>query len=483
MKLWQKIFLSSLALIILAVNIISVTLMKNNHQLLLVRERSHAINEYEYFAASFTNAIVYEKLKQGTVVLNDSDIREIAESLLYADKENPMPVMILNSSFELVAKGDFNETLQDQNFSDYLKSIDISSSTYNIRVFHIGDKHLMVVCSSLKADIRDFIIVTASDVSEIFAVKEQQADYVRKVGLISAGIVSLILLITVILLLRPLNRLNSYTKAIAKGNYKVRIRRKGSQEFRELAENMNIMADAVQSHAQKLEKIAEDRQTFIANLAHEMKTPLTSVLGFADLLRIKKNVSDEERVEYANVIVEETSRLRSLSGKLMELVALGGTDIEKKPVSLPQMIKETETALYPLLNKNKVALESRSEDITLYADEELFKSLLYNIIENAVKASPIDSSIILDAAVKDGNIIISVADQGIGMSKEDAAKVFEPFYMVDKSRSRKAGGAGLGLALCVKIAKLHNAVLTLDSEPNVGTTVYITISGGEICEV
>lgn len=482
MKLWQKIFLSSLALIILALNVISVTLMKNNHQLLLVRERSHAINEYEYFAASFANAIVYEKLKQGTVVLNDSDIHEIAESLLFADTDNPIPAMILNSSFDLIAKSGMDEPLQDQEVSDFLKSIDITRDTYNVRVFHVGSKHMMVVCSALKADNRDFILFTASDVSEIFAVKEQQADYVRKVGLISAGIVSLILLITVILLLRPLNRLNSYTKAIADGNYKVRIRRKGSQEFRELAENMNIMADAVQSHAQKLEKIAEDRQAFIANLAHEMKTPLTSVLGFADLLRIKKSVSDEERIEYANVIVEETSRLRSLSGKLMELVALGGTDIEKKPVSLPQMIKETETALYPLLNKNQVSIRSNSEDITLSADEELFKSLLYNIIENAVKASPRDSSILLNAARQGENVVISVADHGIGMSKEDAAKVFEPFYMVDKSRSRKAGGAGLGLALCVKIAQLHNAVLTIDSELNVGTTVYITISGGEICE-
>ncbi len=482
MKLWQKIFLSSLALIIMAVNIISFTLMKNNHQLLLVRERSHAINEYEYFSASFANAIVYERLKQGKVVLSDNEIHDIAENVLFSDSGTRFPAVILSNSTALIAGSGFDDILSDPSFSAYLKSADITRNKYTVRVFHIKDKHEMTVCSTLEADNRSFIIVTATDVSEIFAVKEQQAEYVRRVSLISAAIVSMILLVTVILLLRPLNRLNSYTKAIAGGNYKVRIRRKGSQEFRELAENMNIMADAVQSHADKLEKVAEDRQAFIANLAHEMKTPLTSVLGFADLLRIKKNVSDEERVEYAGVIVEETSRLRSLSGKLMELVALGGTEIEKKPVSLPQMIKETETALYPLMKKNEVTLDSSSEDITLSADEELFKSLLYNIIENAVKASPKDSVIVLNAARKDGGVVISVADHGIGMSKEDAAKVFEPFYMVDKSRSRKAGGAGLGLALCVKIAKLHNAVLTLDSTPNVGTTVYITISGGEICE-
>ena len=210
-----------------------------------------------------------------------------------------------------------------------------------------------------------------------------------------------------------------------------------------------------------------------------MKTPLTSILGFADLLRIKRNVSDKERFEYANVIVEETKRLRSLSGKLMELIALGGTETDKKPVSLPSMIKETEAALTPILQKNSLSLACVSEDITIYADEELFKSLLYNIIENAIKASSIGQQITLRAAMTSGSAVIAISDQGIGMSQEDAKKVFEPFYMVDKSRSRKAGGAGLGLALCVKIAELHNAVLTIDSHLGQGTTVYIIVSGEE----
>ena len=221
---------------------------------------------------------------------------------------------------------------------------------------------------------------------------------------------------------------------------------------------------------------------FIANLAHEMKTPLTSILGFADILRIKKNVPDDERREYAGVIVDETKRLRSLSGKLMELVALGGTEIEKKPVSLSDMIHETAAALAPLLSKNSVELECSAENVVIMADAELFKSLLYNIIENAVKASPKDSRIVLNEAVSEGNAVITVTDSGIGMTDDEVKKVFEPFYMADKSRSRKAGGAGLGLALCARIADLHNTTLEIDSSPGEGTTVYITIDGGEIRE-
>ena len=237
---------------------------------------------------------------------------------------------------------------------------------------------------------------------------------------------------------------------------------------------MNIMADSIQRNAARLEKIAEDRQTFIANLAHEMKTPLTSILGFGDLLRIKKNVTDDERMEYAGVIVEETKRLRSLSGKLMELVALGGTETEMKPVALREIFRDLETAFSPQLSKNGLTLYTSCEEITVNADEELLKSLLSNLIENAVKASSEGKRIALNARHSDeGRCLISVTDEGIGMSQEAIEKVFQPFYMVDKSRSRKAGGAGLGLALCEKIASVHGAELSVTSEIGKGTTVSL----------
>lgn len=476
MKLWQRIFLSSLCLIIVAVNIISVTLLNNSHKLLLQREQTHAVSEYEFFAAAFANSVVYQRVSTEKIALSNEEVNDIANDLI--EKSGGQTSCIFNSDRRPIAEN-CPELLKNQDFLNYMTELDLSSDSYFTQIFECDGKSYMTVCSELEVDENNYIVMIAPDVSEIFEMRRKQTDFVRKVGIISAGIISLILLITVIILLRPLTRLNNYTKAIANGNYKMRIRRRGSKEFRELAYNMNIMADSIQQNAMRLEKIAEDRQTFIANLAHEMKTPLTSILGFADILKIKKNVSDEERIEYAGVIVEETRRLRSLSGKLMELIALGGTETEKKPVSIPSMIAETETALMPILQKNSVSLRCSCENITISADEELFKSLLYNIIENAVKASEMGQEILIESGMSDGNVVIAITDHGIGMKPEDAEKVFEPFYMVDKSRSRKAGGAGLGLALCVKIAELHNGVLTLKSEPGKGTTVYIIISGEE----
>lgn len=478
MKLWQKIFLSSLFLIIAAVNIISVTLLNNSHRLLLEREQTHAIYEHEFYEASFSNAVVYAKLANEKIALTPNDIRHIATDVVEGSGRM-RDSAVFDSSGTVIAVNGMQELLSKLTQSGFIENIDQSKDNYYVSVYNTSNGYKMAVGSAITTEGMSYSVVTAMDISEIYAMKKKQTDFVRKVSVISAGAISFVLLITVLLMLSPLSRLNVYTKTIADGNYRIRIREHGSQEFRELAKNMNVMADSIQTNATRLEKIAEDRQTFIANLSHEMKTPLTSILGFADILRIKKHVDDNERIEYAGVIVEETKRLRSLSGKLMGIVAMNGTEIEKRPVSLQSMISEAKTALVPLLAKNDVRLECMSQDITISADEELFKSLLYNIIENAVKASPKGETVELNAAMYEGDAVIAITDHGIGMTPEVVKKAFEPFFMADKSRSRKAGGAGLGLALCQKIANLHSAKVEIDSHPNEGTTVFITIPGEE----
>ena len=478
MKLWQKIFLSSLFLIIAAVNIISVTLLNNSHRLLLEREQTHAIYEHEFYEASFSNTVVYAKLANEKIALTPNDIRHIATDVVEGSGRM-RDSAVFDSSGTVIAVNGMQELLSKLTQSGFIENIDQSKDNYYVSVYNTSNGYKMAVGSAITTEGMSYSVVTAMDISEIYAMKKKQTDFVRKVSVISAGAISFVLLITVLLMLSPLSRLNVYTKTIADGNYRIRIREHGSQEFRELAKNMNVMADSIQTNATRLEKIAEDRQTCIANLSHEMKTPLTSILGFADILRIKKHVDDNERIEYAGVIVEETKRLRSLSGKLMGIVAMNGTEIEKRPVSLQSMISETKTALVPLLAKNDVRLECMSQDITISADEELFKSLLYNIIENAVKASPKGETVELNAAMYEGDAVIAITDHGIGMTPEVVKKAFEPFFMADKSRSRKAGGAGLGLALCQKIANLHSAKVEIDSHPNEGTTVFITIPGEE----
>lgn len=244
-------------------------------------------------------------------------------------------------------------------------------------------------------------------------------------------------------------------------------------ELDRIAKSLNQAADARVEDMNKLQVIADGRKQFTDNLAHEMKTPLTSILGFADILRIRRSVDDKSRMEYAAIIFEEAKRLRGLSGKLLELATAGNTKLDFKTVDVPDFFDEIRLSILPLLSPRKITLAVYSDNVQINVDPELFKSLLYNLIENAVKASPDGSEIRLICKANADTIKISVADSGCGMTKDQIRKAAEPFYMVDKSRSRKAGGVGLGLALCREIAEKHRARMLIQSAPGKGTTVTL----------
>ncbi|MBQ3100073.1 MAG: HAMP domain-containing histidine kinase [Clostridia bacterium] len=247
----------------------------------------------------------------------------------------------------------------------------------------------------------------------------------------------------------------------------------GEKELDKLALSLNARADSEADDMEKLQAIADGRKQFTDNLAHEMKTPLTSILGFSDILRIRRSVDDRTRMEYANIIFEEAKRMRGLSGKLLELATAGNTKLDFESVAIPAFFDEIRLSVLPLLAPRNISLKVRPAQISINADRELFKSLIYNLIENAAKASPDGSEIRLVCEATPETIKISVSDDGCGMSRDQIRRATEPFYMADKSRSRKAGGVGLGLALCAEIAEKHKARMVIQSKQGKGTTVTL----------
>lgn len=208
MKLWQKIFLSSLALIILTVNIVSVILLNNNHRLIIELEQSHAVNEHEYFTSAFINAVTYEKTASGTYVLYVHDINKIAVNLVNSQMSG---IAIYNDNKIVVSKNISNElnSLVRNHFIDY---IDTSGDKYGVNIFDCDGRKIMVIGSTLQVESTTYYIVTSADISEIYVMYQEQSDFVRKVSIIASATVSMILLIMTIILLRPLKILNMYTK-------------------------------------------------------------------------------------------------------------------------------------------------------------------------------------------------------------------------------------------------------------------------------
>ena len=177
-----------------------------------------------------------------------------------------------------------------------------------VQIIEQGGRQNVLAASTILLEGWYYQIVTVSDITQVFQMEKEQIQYVQWLSVACAAMIAGILLLVVWTLLRPLRKINEGTWEIAQGNYQKRLRVRGYNELSELADNMNRMAEAVEQNVHQLEQVAEDRKTFIANLAHEMKTPLTSILGFADILRVKRMVSNEERQDYANVIVQETRR-------------------------------------------------------------------------------------------------------------------------------------------------------------------------------
>ena len=185
-------------------------------------------------------------------------------------------------------------------------------------------------------------------------------------------------------------------------------------------------------------------------------------------------MSDAKRVEYAQVISEEAKRLRSLSGKLLELITLGSTNLTMEPASLQNVAGEVALSLKPVMAQSGLELHAYCPDVLIDMDRELFKSLLYNLLDNGRKASEQGGRLDLAAKSEGGTVTILVRDYGRGIPREELDKITQPFYMVDKSRARKAGGAGLGLALCQEIVKVHGGTMEIQSILGRGTLITLT---------
>ena len=212
----------------------------------------------------------------------------------------------------------------------------------------------------------------------------------------------------------------------------------------------------------------------MGSFAHEMKPPMTSIIGYADLLRTQV-LSQEESREAANYIYAEGRRLESLSIKLLELLVAKNKHLELLEVSIDQQIYALVKHLRPIYAKSNIQIKCRCKPIKCAIDSALIQSVLINLLENSRKAMESGGHILI---LTDGNSThcrIQICDNGRGMPREALQHLTEAFYRVDKSRSRAQGNAGLGLTLCDEIIRLHGGILSFDSKPGRGTCVTITL--------
>ena len=269
--------------------------------------------------------------------------------------------------------------------------------------------------------------------------------------------------------LNPLKALSKSTKRIAEGTYSERANIITQDEIGILASDFNNMANAVENRTKELEESEKRKTLFMANLTHELKTPLTAISGYAQTL-LTAVLSEEDKNEALTYIYEESKRLDRLSKKMTRLLELDkNSELVFEYIKISSLFEVAVRTCKMSADAKNISLVAEGNAEIIYGDFDLLSEVLINLTDNAIKASPNGSLVKL---YTENNTII-VEDYGCGILIDEIEKITQPFYMVDKSRSRKNGGSGLGLALVNLILKHHSMTMTIESEVNKGTKITI----------
>ncbi len=230
------------------------------------------------------------------------------------------------------------------------------------------------------------------------------------------------------------------------------------------------------SNVKRLEKI---RQDFVANVSHELKTPIASIQGYAETLLDGALEDQANAKDFIGVIYHESERLAQLIDDLLSLskIESGKLNMSLKPTKLPPIIQKVITSMDIQAERKSINISmALPEDLPLVmADGTRITQVLFNLIDNALKYSPENSRVLISAVNKNGNLEVAVSDTGIGIPEEDLPRIFERFYRVDKGRSRALGGTGLGLSIVKHIVKAHNGEISIQSTLGKGTTFIFTL--------
>lgn len=385
------------------------------------------------------------------------------------ESEAKTTVVITDFKKNVLAKSEpVNESLDSMIHSN------ISEITHKGLILHDEwkENNYVATVSPIRIDgnIEGFVYMFASTAIIKGVIKELSNQFML------AGIITLFLTVFAIFILshfitRPLVRMKLATQELMKGNLKVSLGYKRSDELGQLANSIVILAG-------DLERLKEERKEFLASISHELRTPITYIKGYANIAS-KENVTDQEREKYLRILKEESEHLTLLIKNLFELAKMDQNQfvIYKENVYICEIIQKVKEKMTPIFKDKQISFELTCDsDLQVAVDSERFHQVLINLIDNAINHSGELSKVRLHVhRSKPGFITISISDDGNGIPKEELPFIFERLYRVDKSRSRSLGGSGLGLSIVKEIIEKHGGQVHAESDLEKGTTISIEL--------
>lgn len=468
MKLWLKIYLFTLLLLICTLNISGILLIQRFHNNVVKQEIDKCLEKQNFVTSelNLTALLMDRSYITSESTLEDCINQFVANYIPSNSKQN----------FYQILKEDGTPLYQDAKFPviecpEELSTLSSNQTNYIIR--SLGNRtYYLYMASNYNVFGQPITLYCAKNISSIYNEKYSYYAFFIKLDLFICCTFAFFMFFISRLITQPIRALTLSTREIASGKFSERIPIHTRDEFGCLSKDFNSMAETIEDKINELEHANAAQKTFINNFTHELKTPLTSIIGYANLLRSSR-YNEKLFVEAADYIYKESKHLEKVSLKMMDLIYARESNLEFVPIDILQLLSDVKAFLKPKLEEKEIELTIQGEPYIFLSDQILMHMLLSNLIENAIKASDVHS--IIEAVLENSplEISLSIIDHGIGIPAEHLAKLCEPFYMVDKSRSRKNHGAGIGLSICKEIANLHHIELIISSELQKGTTVKL----------
>ncbi|SFR63582.1 sensor histidine kinase [Anaeromicropila populeti] len=462
MKFWQKTFLILLLIFMICLNCGILCIAHISYSSQLKNESEKAV-EGQYFVSGSIKKD-FQSLEERELFSEDS-IRSVFNNYSKYYKKSSVYLILIKEKQILYSSTSEELRVKIEN---EIKYKDAGIKIYNQK----GNKGILVM-GSLGSPYEEYSLIY------IHALTEMQREW-RVLGAffgVASFCIGLVLTLALIYTLKnltkPLETLAEAADIIAQGNYQERVKVSGNDEVATLAANFNNMASSIDEKIMSLKESDEQKQLFINNLAHELRTPLTTISGYAELIKLTQ-MNEENRLMALDYIITETKRLEKMSRILLDLIQLRKDEIEMCENSTEELAEKLRLTFSLKFKQKSISFLEKIEIDKIYGNGPLLESLLYNIVENSLRACTKSGKIILIIKkMEDNKTCICVSDNGIGMEEKELDKITEPFYRIDKARSRNSGGIGLGLSLVKQIVECHKGNMFYKSKLGEGTTITI----------
>ncbi len=451
MRLWQRIYITALLLFlpVLNVGLFMGARMIFNYN--MDTAKSQASDEVHLLSRT---------------IVKDIESRTYEEQM-----QDDIVYRVAASYVEYISDKDSNATLEIHFVGE---TGDLHMGQQDMSIYDAGEYPELRVLELLEAPYETYQLYYFKPLDDFYNLWQSLKIVFVIIGLCCSAVLAVVLYFLLYEMTSPLQRLMESVKLMQSGKPWKKVAVEGNDDIADLTRSFNEMGEEIEAQMNQLQKESKTKQQLVDDLAHEMRTPLTAIYGYAEYLQ-KAPYTEEELYDALEYIMAESKRLSHMGQELLTMAIYREDALNAELIDTESIAKDITNMLTSTLQEKRLKLVKKIKSVTLECDRAMIVCLLRNLIENAARASESGSRIWLSMDKSEDKLRIRVKDEGIGMEQHELERITDAFYRVDKARSRSNGGAGIGLNLCDLIVKKHEGTMEFESIPGKGTMVTILL--------